>query len=338
MAELPYRPQFWSGKTALVTGATGFLGGWLVRRLLDHGAAVVALVRGPSPRSQFEIAGLDKRSTVVRGNVSDPGVIAAAFAARPIDAVFHLAANVDVERALREPQATIAEATEATLAIVEEVRRRRPQCAVVVASSDKAYGPQPVPYREDANLAPRHPYEVAKACQDLIAQSYGKVYGLPVTVTRCGNYFGGFDFKWQRIIPGTIRALLAGEPVVLRSDGKFTRDFLYVEDAVDVHLALAERSIADPTLRGEAFNFSHEVDIEVIDIVRRLIALVGAKIEPQIQNTAQQEIRFIRVSSDKARERLGWRPRHDFDAALAETVGWYRDYLSDPARARAASS
>ena len=329
---LPYDAGFWAGKTAVVTGATGFLGGWTIRRLLGHGSNVIALVRHDHPESQLALAGFDRRVTIVRGDVSDSAVVTQLFD-RPLHAIFHIAANSDVERAWREPEASISEAMRSTLALAEQIRTRQPRCAMVVSSSDKAYGPQAIPYREDSNLAPRHPYEVAKACQDQIARSYGKVYDLPITVTRCANYFGGFDFNWHRIIPGTIRSLLRGEDVVLRSDGKFTRDFLYIEDAVDCQLLLAERSLADASLHGEAFNFSHEVDIEVIDIVRRLISIAGRKIEPIIGNTAKAEIRFMRFSSEKAIKILNWRPRHDFDRALVETVTWYRDYLETQPKA-----
>lgn len=323
---LPYDADFWAGKTILVTGATGFLGGWIIRRLLEHRANVIAVVRHEHPESQLLLAGLDQRITIVRGDISDPALVKKLFS-RALDAIFHLAANSDVERAYREPEHSISEAMLATLALAEQIRTRQSRCAMVVSSSDKAYGPQSVPYREESNLAPRHPYEVAKACQDQIACSYGKVYSLPITVTRCANYFGGFDFNWHRIIPGTIRSLLRGIPIVLRSDGTFTRDFLYVEDAVDVQLLLAERSIRDNSLHGEAFNFSHEVDIEVIDIVHRLIAKVGAKADLVIGNTANTEIRFMRVSNEKALKLLNWRPRYDFDQALDETIEWYRDYL-----------
>ena len=334
---LPYDPGFWAGKTAVVTGATGFLGGWTIRRLLDHGSNVIALVRHDHPESQLVLAGFDRRVTIVRGDISDPVAVARLFD-RPLNAIFHIAANSDVERAWREPEASISEAMRSTLALAEQIRTRQPQCAMVVSSSDKAYGPQAIPYREDSNLAPRHPYEVAKACQDQIARSYGKVYGLPITVTRCANYFGGFDFNWHRIIPGTIRSLLRDEDVVLRSDGKFPRDFLFIEDAVDCQLLLAERSLTDSSLHGEAFNFSHEVDIEVIDIVHRLISIAGRKIEPIIGNTAKAEIRFMRVSSEKATSLLNWRPRHDFDRALVETVAWYRDYLAAQPKSAAESA
>ena len=212
--------------------------------------------------------------------------------------------------------------------LLEQIRTRNPDCAMVVSSSDKAYGPQPTPFRESAPLQPHHPYEVAKATQDLMTQSYGRVYGLPVVVTRCANYFGGWDFNWTRIIPATIRSLYLGEPVVLRSDGRFTRDFLYIDDAVDIQLMLAERATNDESIRGEAFNFSLEVDLEILDLVNRIAELMQVEANPQVNNDAKAEIRFMRVASDKAREQLGWMSAHDLDAALLKTIEWYRDHLA----------
>lgn len=321
-------PSYWTGKHVVITGATGFLGGWLAARLLGYGANVTAIVRRERPESQFDLAGLRGQCRIVVGDAAAKETVQAAFNGGRVDAAFHLAADSDVEHAFKFPAESYHSAIESTLNLLEVVRTAQPHCAMVTSSSDKAYGPQAVPYRESQNLAPRHPYEVAKAAQDLMTQSHGKVYGLPVAVTRCANYFGGWDFNWHRIIPGTIRSIIAGEPVTLRSDGKFTRDFLYIEDAVDTQLVLAQHLPTNPALRGEAFNFSYEVDIEILAIVRRLCDLMDYRGEPQVNATAQAEIRFMQVNSDKARRMLGWQPRFDFDAALAATVAWYRDYLA----------
>lgn len=322
-------PQFWSGKRVLVTGATGFLGGWMVARLLEYGARVVVIVRRERPESRFAIERLAQRCHVVAGDAAAPATIdAACDAFDGLDAAFHLAADSDVEHAFKFPAEAYHSAIDSTLNLVEMVRRRATGCALVVSSSDKAYGPQAVPYREIQNLAPHHPYEVAKASQDLIAQSHGKVYKLPIAVTRCANYFGGWDFSWHRIIPGTVRSILAGGPVVLRSDGKFTRDFLYIEDAVNAQLVLAERLARDPAIHGEAFNFSYEVDLQVLEIVDRLCRLLDYRGHTEINATASAEIRFMQVNSDKARKLLAWQPAFDFEAALAETVEWYRVFLA----------
>lgn len=325
-------PVYWMGKRVLVTGATGFLGGWLVARLLEFGAKMTVIVRQARPESQFTLSDLHHQCRVVAGDAASMETIKLAFDGGRVDAAFHLAADSDVEHAFKFPAESYNSAIGSTLNLLEAVRTMQPDCALVISSSDKAYGPQEVPYRETQNLAPRHPYEVAKAAQDLIAQSYGKVYGLPVAVTRCANYFGGWDFNWHRIIPGTIRSIMAGGPVTLRSDGKFTRDFLYIEDAVDAQLLLAQNLPRQQSLRGEAFNFSLEIDIEILDIVRRLCDLMHYRGEPQVNATAQAEIRFMQVNSAKARRTLNWAPRFEFDAALAATVAWYRDHIGKRAR------
>jgi CDP-glucose 4,6-dehydratase len=322
----PREPGYWHGRGVLVAGGTGFLGGWLIAELLRRGALVTAIVRQPRPRSQFELAGLAGRVTVIAGSASDPAGIAAAFAGRQIDAVFQLASLVDVHAALRDPAAALRSSIDSTLAVLEHVRLHRPDAIVVVASSDKAYGAQPTPFREDQPLRPGHPYEIAKATQDQLAQAYGKLYGLKVGITRCGNYFGGWDFAFERIIPYTIRQLLSGLAPVLRSDGKYTRDFLYIEEAVRAHLLLAERLAAAPELAGEAFNFSHEVEITIIELVETIAARLGSPLKPIVAADAKAEILHLRLDTAKARKILDWHPQTDFAAGLGRTVDWYREH------------
>ena len=204
---------------------------------------------------------------------------------------------------------------------------QRPSIVTVVSSSDKAYGTIEPPLREDMFLNPTHPYDSAKACQDIIARSYGNVYDLPVAVTRCANYFGGYDFGYSRIIPATIRSIVCGERPVLRSNGHFTRDFLYIEDAVDVQLLLAEKLGDEPTLRGEAFNFSYELEIEIIDIVRKILDITGSDLQPVILDEVKTETKRITLSSEKALRVLNWQPEHGFDAGLRKTIDWYVEYF-----------
>lgn len=317
---------FWQGKTVLVTGATGFLGGWICRQLLDQGAALVSLQRRDRPRSQFTLAGFAQRAAVVEGSLLDADFLTDLFEARRFDAVFHLASMVDVNAALRDPPAALKASVDTTAALLEQVRRQQPEAVVVVASSDKAYGHQPVPFREDKPLEPLHPYEIAKATQDLLAQSYGRLFGLNIGITRCGNFFGGYDFAFERIIPYTIAQALKGEAPVLRSDGQFTRDFLYVEEAARAHLLLAEKLAGDVSLRGEAFNFSHGVEITVLRLVQGILALMGSNLEPVIASTAKAEIEHMRLDSGKAKMKLGWQAELDFEAALRRTIDWYREH------------
>jgi len=321
--------SFWQDRTVLIGGATGFFGGWLVRRLLECGANIIAIVRSPRAESQFYLEGFHKRVRVASGSISDIGFMEQVFQENPeISVFFHSAYGADVNRVLQEPLECFRSATESTWAILDLLRCKYPACVSIISSTDKVYGKQALPYVESSLLNPQHPYEVAKASQDLVAQSYGKVYGLPTAIARCGNYFGGFDFNFTRLVPGVMKDLAEGRRPELRSNGRFTRDFLYIEDAVEVQLMLAQRVAEDPSLYGEAFNFSYGVELEVIDIVHRLSDLTGYPIEPIVRDHVQIEIPHMRLSSEKAVERLGWKPKFTFDEGLKRAVAWYSSYFS----------
>ena len=320
----------WAAATVLVTGATGFLGGWLVRSLVSRGAHVVAVVRSHRNESQFFMRDFPEDVEIEWGSVYDDGLLEGVLARHKPDYFFHAAYGADVNRALAEPLECFRSSVESTWVALDAIRRSHTPCASVIISSDKAYGSQSLPYEESNALTPVHPYEVAKASLDLAAQSYGKVYGLPVAVTRCGNFFGPYDFNFTRLIPGVIRSLERREAPVMRSDGRFTRDFLYIEDAVDAHLALAEQLTRDERLYGEPFNFSYGIQVEVIDIVRRIIGIAGSVVEPVTTDAVQAEIRHMHLSSDKARRLLDWKPRIGFDEGLKRTVAWYQTYFRAP--------
>jgi CDP-glucose 4,6-dehydratase len=246
-----------------------------------------------------------------------------------IDTVLHLAAQTIVPVANRNPVATFETNVAGTWALLEACRRSPMVKQIVVASSDKAYGSADVlPYDEATPLRGRHPYDVSKACADLIAQSYAATYGLPVAVTRCGNFYGPGDLNWTRIVPGTMRAIVRGERPVIRSDGRFVRDYFHVEDGAAAYLLLAEKLAADATLRGEAFNFSTESQVTVLELVRRMLTLSGSRMEPDVRNQATLEIREQCLSATKAKERLGWRPLYTLDGGLRMTVDWYTEFLT----------
>jgi dTDP-glucose 4,6-dehydratase len=320
----------WSGKTVLVSGSTGFFGGWLVRRLLRNGARVVTLVRSHKPESQFFLESFDESARVHWGDVTDQSVIAQIFEQHPVDVFFHAAYGADVHRVLEEPLECFKSSALSTWQILDFLRRNHPNCISVISSTDKVYGRQSTPYREDLPLQPLHPYEVAKASQDQIAQCYGKIFKCPVGITRCGNFFGGYDFNFTRLIPGVVRSVLRGEAPTLRSNGQFKRDFLYIEDAVDAQLLVAQRLSENPALYGEAFNFSYGEHIEVREIVHRICQLLDAPHDPVINEKCTAEIPDILLSSEKAKHLLGWKPSCDFTTGLDRTVKWYRKYLTTP--------
>jgi CDP-glucose 4,6-dehydratase len=321
---------FWSGRRVFVTGATGIVGGWLVKDLLAHGAMVVALVRDPDPQTEFYRSGDFRRTAIVQGRLEDFGTLERAVNEHKIDTVLHLAAQPIVGVAHRSPLQTFEANIRGTYHLLEACRQHAALVRrVVIASSDKAYGAQPtLPYTEDMPLQGRFPYEVSKSCTDLIAQSYFVTYSLPVAVARCGNIYGGGDLNWSRIVPETIRAFLNGVRPLIRSDGTFLRDYIYVKDVSRAYLRLAER-LDDPQVRGEAFNFSPEQAVSVLDLVARIQRLMHCEhLTPDIRNTAQGEIHSQYLDASKAATVLGWEPTYSLDAGLAETIIWYVDYLA----------
>jgi CDP-glucose 4,6-dehydratase len=230
----------------------------------------------------------------------------------------------------RNPVSTLETNIQGTWALLEACRRSPTIQQIVIASSDKAYGDQEVlPYTETAPLVGRHPYDVSKSCADLLAQMYSKTYALPVCITRCGNFYGGGDLNWNRIVPGTIRSVLRGERPVIRSDGRLIRDYFYVQDGVNAYLLLAERMAERPELAGEVFNFSNELQITVLDLVKRILGVMSSELEPDVRNEASHEIQDQYLDASKARRTLGWAPSFTIETGLLATVAWYRQYLAD---------
>jgi CDP-glucose 4,6-dehydratase len=329
MSDLATRTHFWRDRRVFVTGGTGLIGGWLVQRLVDLDAEVVALVRDWVPGARIVSLGLDSRVNIVRGDVRDQAVLERVLGEYEIDIVLHLAAQTIVGIANRNPVSTFETNIAGTWALLEAVRRSPAVKAVVIASSDKAYGSaRTLPYVETTPLMGEHPYDVSKSCADLIAQCYARTWNMPVAITRCGNFFGGGDLNWNRVVPGTIRAIHRGERPVVRSDGKFIRDYIYVEDAVDSYLHLAQALRRDPKFVGEAFNFSTGKPLSVMQVVDAIRVGMDSKLDPIVLNEASGEIREQHLDSSKAQARLDWRPRFGFEEGLPRTIEWYRNYLS----------
>jgi CDP-glucose 4,6-dehydratase len=324
--------SFWLDRLTLVTGATGLVGGWLIRHLLDAGADVVCLVRDWVPQSELVRGQLVEHVKVVRGDVRDQAMLERTLGEYEIDTIIHLAAQTIVGIANRNPVSTFETNIRGTWTLLEACRRSPTVKQVVIASSDKAYGDHEVlPYSEDAPLQGRHPYDVSKSCADLIAQSYATTYDLPVAITRCGNFYGGGDLNWNRIVPGTIRSVLRGQRPVIRSDGQYVRDYFYAEDGAAVNMVLAEALAANADLHGQAFNFSNEIQVTVLELVERLLALMNSKVEPEVRSEATNEIRHQYLSAAKARKRLNWQPLFTLDEGLRRTIDWYKAFLGTQA-------
>jgi len=243
--------------------------------------------------------------------------------------VIHLGAQTIVGIANRSPLGTWDANVRGTYTLLEACRTLGTVRRVVVASSDKAYGSHDeLPYSEGFALRPRHPYDVSKACADLIARSYAHALGLRVAVTRLANVYGPGDLNWSRIVPDTARALARGERPVLRSDGTPERDYLYVEDAVDAYMAVLA-SLDRPELSGRAWNAGWGKPVPVLDVVRTLIEVSGRSVEPDIrgEGTPPGEIERQYLDSTAIREELGWKPRWDLERGLRASWKWYRAYL-----------
>ncbi|MDR3685378.1 MAG: GDP-mannose 4,6-dehydratase [Coriobacteriia bacterium] len=311
-----------------MTGATGLVGGWLVRRLVALGADVTCLVRDWVPQSEIVRSGLVESTNVVRGDLRDQEVLERALGEYEIDTVINLAAQTIVGIANRNPVSTFETNVGGTWALLEACRRSPKVQQIVMASSDKAYGSHDqLPYDETFALQGRHPYDVSKSCGDLIAQSYAETFGLRVGITRCGNFYGGGDLNWNRIVPGTIRSVLRGHRPVVRSDGEYVRDYFYVEDGAAAYTLLAERLAKDSSLVGQAFNFSNESQVTVLELVDKVLRLLGSGLKPDVRNEATNEIRNQYLNAAKARTLLDWEPLFTLDEGLERTISWYRDFL-----------
>lgn len=310
-----------------VTGCTGLLGSYLVKELIEQGANVTGLVRDHVPQSNLYQGEHVKKMNIVQGALEDLPVIERALGEYEIDTVFHLAAQAIVGVANRNPVSTFEANILGTWNVLEACRKHPLIKRVIVASSDKAYGDQEnLPYDEDMPLQGKHPYDVSKSCADLISHTYFHTYGLPVCITRCGNLYGGGDLNFNRIIPQTIQLVLNGEAPEIRSDGTFVRDYFYIEDAVQAYLLLAEK-MEEHNLAGEAFNFSNEIQLPVLELVEKILKKMNSNLKPKVLNQGSNEIKHQYLSAEKARKLLNWTPAYTIDEGLEKTIAWYTEFF-----------
>lgn len=309
-------------RRVLVTGAAGLLGAACIDRLLRRGDEVIALVRDRDPKSRFYRDGLVDRCVEVRSELADAQRL---FAEYEPSHVLHLAAQTQVTTANRSALSTFESNVRGTWLLLEHCRDVE---GIVVASSDKAYGAAETPTSEHEALAPTAPYDVSKACTDLIGRSYGTHFGRPVVVTRCGNLYGPGDLNADRLVPGISMQLARGETPVLRSTGTMTRDWTYVDDAAEATLMLLDAAAVH---RGEAFNIAGGTVATVLDIVERLRALADDAADPDIApQDPRGEIPHQALDTSKI-EALGWRARVELDEGLQRSFDWYRNLVADEA-------
>ncbi len=320
--------HFWRDRRVVVTGGSGLIGGWLVEELINNGADVIVLLRDWVPQSKLLSEEKLKKSTLVRGDLSDPKHLERILSEYEVQSVFHLAAQTIVPIANKNPLSTFESNVAGTWNLLEACRHVKSVSSIVAASSDKAYGDAPnLPYHEEMPLRAVYPYDVSKACADMICLSYAKTFDLPVSTTRCGNFFGGGDLNWNRIIPGTIRSALRSETPIIRSDGTLIRDYIYVEDAVNAYLTLSKALSEDSNLKGEAFNFSNETQRTVLELTNLILTELGSDLTPIVQGDNKGEIKAQYLDSSKASRLLGWKAQFGLEEGLSKTISWYKKYL-----------
>ena len=319
--------SFWEGRKVLVTGCTGFLGWWLTSELVRQKAEVVGLVRDLIPQAPFFAQGMDKKISMVRGQIEDYDTVERAINEYEIDTVFHLAAQAIVGAANRNPLSTFEANIKGTWIVMEACRQNKLVSRVVVASSDKAYGNhETLPYDESFALQGSHPYDVSKSCADLISLTYHNTYGTPVCVTRCGNLFGPGDMNFNRIIPGTMQSIMKNQTPIIRSDGSPMRDYVFVKDIARAYMMLAEH-MDDSSIHGKAFNFGTGEPVSVLELTQKILKVAGREdLKPDVQNNAHGEILHQYLSSTMARKVLGWEPAAPLSDRLQETYNWYHEH------------
>ncbi len=318
--------EFWKNKNVLVTGAGGFKGSHLVEELSKTDANIISLVRDFDPKSYFERQKLGEKSIVVIGDLKDPIRMADILSKYEITSIFHLGAQPIVTTALLNPKETLESNIMGTVNILEAVRLYSKVKEIVVVSSDKAYGPcETMPYKEEERLQGKAPYDVSKSCADLIAQMYANVYDLPITITRCSNVFGPGDLNWNRIVPGIIKAIIKNEVFEIRSNGKMIREYIYVKDAVEGYISLAENIIKT---KGEAFNVASKNVMSVLDLLERIFSTLEKNTDYKVLNQAKTEIPKQHLDGSKIKEFIGWEAKTNFEEAIKNTFQWYEGILN----------
>jgi len=314
--------DFWRDRNVFVTGSTGLIGGWVVQNLLELNANVITLVRDWIPGCLINRNQLWNSINVVRGDICDMPLLERMIGEYEVETILHLAAQTIVPIANRNPISTFETNIAGTWRLLEAARRNSTVKQIVIASSDKAYGEvKELPYVESTPLNAQYPYDVSKSCTDLISRCYARTWNLPVVITRCGNFYGGGDLNWNRIVPGTIRSLLRNQSPIIRSNGKMIRDYIYAEDAVFAYFRLAEALSEKPEIAGHAFNFSNENPLSVVEMVEKISQVLGSSIKATTKGEAS-------LDSTKAKEILNWKPLYSMDEGLNRTVEWYRQYYS----------
>lgn len=314
------------GKNVLVTGGTGFVGSHLVEELIKQGANVITTFEYMDPNSYFKKKKLDEKVTMVNIDVGQFNNVFDVVTKFDIEYVFHLAAQAIVDVAYNNPRRTLESNIMGTVNILESARLYPRIKAVVVASSDKAYGKLEkgkYTYTEIDPLKGDHPYDVSKSATDLIANMYFKTYNVPLVTTRFGNIYGEGDNNFSRIIPGIMKSIIEDETLELRSDGKAVRDYLYVKDVVQGYLMLAEKI---DKIKGEAFNFGSNDTLSVTELIKAIEKTLRLKVPYKILNITKNEIPYQSLSYEKIK-RIGWKNERSIENTVRKIYKWYDEII-----------
>jgi len=312
------------GKNILVTGGAGFIGGHIVEKLINLRAKVLVIDIEINYKSYFAQNKLEEKCKVDLVDICDKKAVEKYFSENEIDYIFHLAAEPIVEKAFDNPYSTFDTNIMGTVNILEQVRGNKNIRGIIVASSDKAYGKTEKAYTEDSPLKGDHPYDVSKSAADLISQTYYKTYGCPVVITRFGNVYGEGDLHLNRIIPGICESVIKNKTLMIRSDGAYIRDYLYVKDVVNGYIFLLSKF---NSIIGEAFNFSSKDTLSVLDLTKQAEVILDTKINYKILNTANNEIQYQHLDDSKIRK-LDWKSNYDLENSLKTVYLWYKNVLT----------
>lgn len=314
----------------LVTGGLGFIGSNFVRRVLaarpDWAVTNLDLVTyAGNPANLADLAS-DSRYRLIRGDVAKTEDVRRALEPAP-DAIVHFAAESHVDRSILSAEPFVRTNVLGTMVLLDAVRacpRPRPRCRFVQVSTDEVYGaltPEAAPFTEASPLSPTSPYAASKAAADHLALAYARTYGLDVVVTRCSNNYGPYQFP-EKLIPLMVTNALEGKQLPVYGDGRQVRDWIHVEDHCAGLLAALERGRA-----GETYNFGGRAERANLDIVRGIVALLGASpgLIAHVTDRPAHDRRYA-IDPAKAERDLGWCAGRSFEDGLAETVRWYADH------------
>ncbi len=315
--------SFWNGRRTLITGIQGFIGAWLARALVERGARVIGYDR--ADRGALDLhPGLREQVSLTLGELTDQQTLESVLRAESVETAYHLAAQSNISIAKGSPVAAFDTNIRGSWTFLDACRANGSLETIVVASSNTVYGEHDrAPFTEDFALNANNPYAASKACTDILARCYAASFGLPVAIVRATNTYGGADPNINRIVPGTMLKLLAGEAPEIRSDGSPRKGYLYVKDTVSAYLLTGERA-ADDDVRGRGFNFHPDQPTSVLELVEAIVRVSGrADLAPRVLGAAgTYEYEFL--SSVRAQSVLGWRQAYPLEAGLSETYEWYR--------------